>query len=104
MQTATIDMLNYEVYMVVSLKGLMELYDVLMIKFLHQHNLSTYRASTVLIDELGLIINLSSIVFVLACFVSESYYRISTFSEKPSKFVVLVDFIWRSMSGLCRSR
>lgn len=104
MQTATIDMLNYEVYMVVSLKGLMELYDVLMIKFLHQHNLSTYRASTVLIDELGLIINLSSIVFVLACFVGESYYCVSALSKKSSKFIVLVDFIRRSMSRLCRSR
>ena len=52
MQTTPIDMLNYEVYMMVSLKGLMELYDVLMIKFLHQHDLSTHRASTVLIDEL----------------------------------------------------
>ena len=104
MQTATIDMLNYEVYMVISLKGLMELYDVLMIKFLHQHNLSTYRASTVLIDELGLIINLSSIVFVLACFVGESYYCVSALSEKSSEFIVLVDFIRRSMSRLCRSR
>ena len=73
-------MLNYEVYMMVSLKGLMELYDILMIEFLHQHNLSTYRASTVLINELRLIINLSSIVFVLACFVGESYYCIGSFS------------------------
>ena len=86
-------MLNYEVYMVVSLKGLMELYDILMIKFLHQHDLSTYRAPTMLIDEFRLIVNLSSIVFILACFVCESYYCISTFSKKSSEFVVLVDFI-----------
>ena len=87
-------MLNYEIYMVVSFKGLMELYDILMIEFLHQHDLSAYRTSAVLIDELRLIINLRGIVFVLACFVSESYYRVSTLSEKPSKFIVLVDFIW----------
>ena len=104
MQTTTIDMLNYEVYMMVSLKGFMELYDILMIEFLHQHDLSTHRASTVLIDELGLIINLSSIVFVLACFIGESYYCVSALSEKPSRFVILVDFIRRSMSRLCRSR
>ena len=69
-----------------------------MFHLLHEHDLSADTSPSVFICEFTLIIHFNSIVFVICLLPGDSNHRVSTFSQLLSKRIVLLDFLWWSVS------
>ena len=87
-------MLHHHEHILVGLEGLLEHDYILVLEFLHEHELATDGGAPVLVYELALVVDFDSVILAVVLASSQFHHSISSLAQLPSKLKVFLDFVW----------